>query len=115
MTLNSIDYKQKVDGGKRYERTEFTLGEHYRVVKNVTIYEDGEVYKRFSVNMSFEDRHNNYIPEIYYEDGIFGDEKPEFRIQTAGYGAMDAETIKKIIAGYQEALEAVEILNKNFC
>ena len=115
MTLCTIDHKEKVENGKKYERDEFTLGKHYTVVRNITRFENGERYIRFYVNLSFEDRHNNYFPEIYYEDGVFGEAKPEFKIQTAGYGAMNPEEIQKIIAGYQEAIEAVEILTKNFC
>lgn len=115
MTLCTIDYKEKVEDGKKYERTEFTLGKHYRVIRNVTWFEDGTNYKRFWVSASYEDMRDNYIPEIHYFDGHLDSDKPEFKVQTSAYGAMGTEDIKKIIAGYQEAIEAVAILNKNFC
>ena len=115
MTLCTINHMEKVVDGKKYERDEFTLGKHYRVVRNITRYQDGDVLKRFRVETSYEDRYENYFPEIYYEDDIFGEYKPQFKIQTTSYGAMNPEEIKKVIAGYQEAMEAVEILTKNFC
>lgn len=115
MTLCTISHKEKIVDGKKYERDEFTLGQHYSVVRNITRYPDGDKLTRISVELSYEDRHNNYFPEIYYEDDFFGEEKPRFEIQTTAYGAMNPEEIKKVIAGYQEALEAVEILTKNFC
>ena len=115
MTLCTISHKEKVVDGKKYERDEFTLGTHYTVVRNITRFPDGDVLRRIQVDLSYEDRHNNYFPEIYYEDDFFGEYKPEFKIQTTAYGAMNPDEIKKVIAGYQEAIEAVEILTKNFC
>ena len=115
MTLCTVNHKEKVEDGKKYERDEFTLGKHYTVVRNITRYEDGDKMVRICVNLSYEDRHNNYFPEIYYEDDIFGESKPEFKIQTTAYGAMNPDEIQKVIAGYQEAIEAVRILNMNFC
>lgn len=115
MTLCTINHMEKVENGKKYKRDKFTLGKHYTVVRNIIRYEDGYVLKRIRVELSYEDRHNNYFPEIYYEDGCFVEDKPEFKIQTTSYGAMNPEEIRKVIAGYQEAMEAVEILTKNFC
>lgn len=115
MTICTISHKEKVSEGRKYERDEYALGKHYTVVRNITRYEDGDKRTRIYVDISYEDRHDNYIPEIYYEDDIFGEFKPEFKIQTTSYGSKDPDEIKKIIAGYQEAVEAVEILTKNFC
>lgn len=114
MTLCSINFKTMDSEGKHFERTEFTLGEHYTVVRNITKYADGTVIKRYSVITPYEYRRSHYIPEIEYHDGFFDGEE-EFTIQTTAYGSMNAQEIKKVIAGYQEAVEAVEILNKNFC
>lgn len=115
MTLTSINYKTKEENGERYELTEFTLGEHYTVKRYITRYEDGTVRKSYEVNTDWNDSRENYIPKIYYSEDWFGKSMPRFEIQTNSYGALDAESIKKVIAGYQEALEAVEILTKNFC
>ena len=61
-----------------------------------------------------------YVPEIYYEEkmGIVNGSivrNESFEIQTTAYGPKSAEEIEKIIAGYQEAVEVVRILNKEFC
>ena len=115
MKLMSYDYKTLDKDGKHYESTLFTLGAHYKVERYVTTYEDGSVYKRISVEVSYEDRHENYIPKIYYDDDFFGERKPRFTIETTSYGDMGVDEIAKVIAGYKEAVEAVEILTKNFC
>lgn len=50
------------------------------------------------------------IPDIHY-DSI----KAAFEIQTTSYGAVSKSTIKEMIAGYQIAVETVELLERNFC
>lgn len=115
MNLIKKEYKTKVENGTKYEATEYSLGEHYEVEMYVTTYESGTVCRRIYVNVSYEDRHENYIPEIYFEENYFGKHMTRFEIQTASYGAMNPEEIQKVIAGYQEAVEAVEVLTKEFC
>lgn len=115
MTLCTISHKEKIENGRKYERDEYTLGKHYTVVRSITRFEDGDIFKRIFVNISYEDRHDNYFPEIYYDDDILAEQKGEFKIQTTSYGSMSPDEIKKVIAGYQEAIEAVEILTQNFC
>ena len=115
MTLCTINHLEKVENGVKYEKDEFTLGKHYKVERYISRYEDGDVRKRICVHLSLKDERDNYIPKIYYEDDFFGTSKPRFEIQTTAYGSMNPEEIKKVIAGYQEAIEAVEILTKNFC
>ena len=115
MTLCTINHKEKTVNGKKYEMDEFTLGTHYTVVRNIIRLEDGSRIVRICVNVSYEDKHENYIPEIYYQDDFYGEYKPEFKIQTTAYGTMNPDEIAKVITGYQEAMQAVEILTKNFC
>lgn len=115
MTLYTISHKEKIDGSKKYERDEYTLGSHYTVVRNITRFEDGDKLIRIHVDLSYEDRYNNYFPEIYYENDDLAGQNGEFKIQTTAYGTMNPDEIKKVIAGYQEAIEAVEILTKKFC
>lgn len=112
MLLNHVDHKERESNGRHLERDTFTLGEHYRVTRFVTTYEDGEVIKNYSVSSDDE-----YMPEIYYDDcfGLVGRGKPAFKIQTCAYGAKSVDEIEKIIAGYQEAVEAVKVLTLNFC
>ena len=110
MTLCSIETKEIKLETRTIKATCFTLGEHYMVTRRVCEYVDGTMWKDYNVM-----KNGEYIPEIYYNDGIFSDEKPGFKIQTTAYGAKNIDEIKKIMAGYQEAIEAVEILTKNFC
>jgi hypothetical protein len=75
----------------------------------VTTYENGDKYIRVFVT----DRNDRYIPEIYCT--INRKSKAiEFSIQTSSYGSLSADEIKQVIAGYNEALEVVEILTKEF-
>lgn len=123
MLLNSIDYKVLNGDKDNFEDvTIYKLGEHYTVYKNSYKLQSGKVLVKFSVKVSYEDRMNHYIPEIYYDDdfsflkakeGVKA--KPKFTIQTTAYGSMNVEEINKVIAGYQEAVEAAKILNMNFC
>jgi len=110
MTLCSIETKRINLETRTVEATRFTLGEHYMVTRRVCKYADGTTWKDYNVTKT-----GDYIPDIYYNDGIFSDEKPGFKIQTTAYGDKNIDEIKKIMAGYQEAIEAVEILTKNFC
>ena len=115
MTLNCVDHKEKREDGKFLQRDEFTLGDHYRVIRLTTTYEESiPMHKKgFTITNFSVRKDDEYIPEIVYH--IFGKEKPEFKVQTCAYGAQRADVIEKIIAGYQEALEAVSILKLNFC
>ena len=115
MELRQVDYKSKVEDGKLYSSTCFGVSEHY-TLEVYTIHRDGkEIYKRIGVEVSYEDRTENYIPEIYYQDDFYGKSKPRFEIQTTAYGTKSPEEIQKVIAGYQEAVEVVELLTKHFC
>ena len=113
MELVKVDSKVKIslnDGTVR-ENNYFKLGK-YEVEEYTVTYDDGKSYKRIAVS---EDWNERYLPRIEYCDDILGEKAPEFKIQTTAYGALKPEEIKKVIEGYQEALEAVEILTANFC
>lgn len=107
MKLNKFDYQEKTTENSRYECTDYTLG-HYLVSHYIATYTDGDVRERFVIS-----GHSRYLPEIYFEDGCFGEEK-RFEIQTRAYGTMTVDKIKEVVAGYQRAIEAVEILTKEF-
>lgn len=116
MTLNQIEYKTKEENGNKYTATYYNLGENYRVRRNHTTYSNGNTYLMIYVEYAnYEEARNNYLPEIHYKQSFLGKEKPVFEVQTTSYGALNTEEIKKVIAGYQEALEAAELLNKRFC
>ena len=110
MELIKVDYRTNEADGKTYEGTYYTLGDCYRVVRYTVKYEDGTEFTRISITEDGE-----YIPSISYEDDFFGERKPRFEIQTTAYGAKSPEEIRKVIDGYNTALEAVEVLTKAFC
>lgn len=110
------DCRTKEENGIKYEGVTYTLGEHYTVERYIKTYKDGSVYQNFYVKVAdYNEGRKNYIPEIYYEDNYFGERNPRFEIQTTSYGALNPEEIQKVIKGYQEAVEAVEILTNRFC
>ncbi len=110
MTLHQIESKTKFTEDGILRRDEFEIGS-YKVVR-ITHYDASQkpVYKSFSVISNDE-----YAPEIYYNDGCWEKCKSTFEIQTAAYGAKSPDEIKKIIRGYEEAVEVAEILIMNFC
>lgn len=91
------------------KRDEFELG-NYHVVRTTRTTATNVITKDYNV---WSDK--NYMPTIEYDEGWWKDEKPSFKIQTTAYGALDIETIKEVVNGYNEAIEAVEILTMNFC
>ena len=58
-------------------------------------------------------RSNRYQPEIYPRDDMEGN-VIGFDIQTTSYGALQPDQIRKVIEGMEEAIQAVEILTKEF-
>ena len=60
------------------------------------------------------DRTNRYQPEIYSRCDMETGKILGFHIQTTSYGALPAEEIRKVMAGYEEAMMVVEILTKEF-
>lgn len=100
--LKTIDFEE---GTKN--RAVLELG-HYRVICTTVEYKNGDVTEDMMIR---EDPNVEYLPEIYYED-LWGEEK--FEIQTTSYGALSPDEIRKVVAGYQEAMLVVETLQKNF-
>lgn len=112
--LKLAEHKMKIEDGKTYFADAWTLGNHYYVERFTTVYPDGSKWTRICVSTEYKDARENYIPDIYYQEDWYGEHDPKFEIQTSAYGSMNPEEIKKVIAGYQEAIEAVEILTKEF-
>lgn len=113
MELKSIQVNEKAADGNLYRTEEFTLGERYEVEVYDTTYESGTAIRKIYVEAM--DRNDRYLPEIYYRADIFGKREPGFKIQTTAYGSLGIEDIQKVIAGYQEAIEAVKVLTEAFC
>lgn len=99
----------------RYERTDYTLGS-YSVSHCFITYADGTTRERFDIKGEMFDvaGQRRYLPEIYFDDGFYGEDKKWFEIQTTSYGALTPDKIKEVVAGYEQALEAVAILTKEF-
>ena len=96
--------------GRKTECQAFRVG-RYEVDQTTVTFVDGESYTIIRVAGDWNER---YLPEIYYCDGPMY-EKAHFRIQTTSYGWLEPEEIKEVIAKYQEAVEVVEVLTKEFC
>lgn len=109
MKLVKLDERSEVVDGAKYTEIKYELG-RYKFDYDVAEYKDRKV-ERFSFNGGIFDE--NYLPQIYFEER-FGCER-FFSIMTTSYGSLKTEEIKKVIEGYQEAVEAVEILEKEFC
>lgn len=108
-------FTETAANGDSYEETRFFVGDYYVVTERVTRKkESGETWRRIFVSASYEGERKYYLPQIRFEDGFLSDEKPGFEIQTAAYGAKSPAEIKKIIAGYEEAVEVVSVLEKHF-
>lgn len=95
--------KSKDAGNVKYELYKI---EDYEVI--VSTYDSG--YKCISVSKRERER---YLPEIFCKDDFEGNILG-FEIQTTSYGAMNVEDIQKVIAGYNKAIEIVEVLTKEF-
>ena len=89
--------KEMKNEGRTYQL--YTLGK-YEV--DVTTFESG--YASIKVSKDWKEE---YLPEIYERNNGFA-------IQTTSYGSLQTEELKKVIAGYEYAMEAVEILNREF-
>lgn len=108
--------REDITEGRKYVLTEYTIG-NYKVEHLVTCF-NGNVEPSININVSlnWEDHHENYLPEIYFNDMWFKPKKDRyyFSIQTTSYGSFRPDDIKKIIAGYQQAVEVVEVLTEKF-
>lgn len=114
MTLQMINTRTKKEDEIVTTANVFKLGEHYEVRYTTYVYPNGKKFECISVDVIDEDIRNSFIPTITTNGWTTGDDKFEFKIQTTSYGSLEPQEIQKVIAGYQEAVEAVECLNKWF-
>lgn len=118
--LQSIGWRENVlDKDSVSEDSRFKIG-RYEVVRSVFKKRDrkDEELKKWFVSYSVFKNSKygdiRYLPEIYWEGEPLSKED-RFVINTTSYGALGVEEIEKVIDGYQEAVEVVKILTKNFC
>lgn len=113
LELVKIDERTKIklQGGIVYEATFYEIG-RYQVEHYVKTLESGKVFDRVNVCPDWTEE---YLPEIEFDDEYEGHEWRRFYIQTASYGPLEPDDIREVVAGYQEALEVVEVLTEAFC
>ena len=56
---------------------------------------------------------HNFLPDIYYLNS-FITKNPAFEIQTGAFGLLSPDNIRKVIKGYETAIEAQALLEKTF-
>jgi len=111
MELKFIEHLEEQDNNGKYERDIYEIG-NYQIIRDLSIYKSGKTHERFGVNPN---REKDYVPEIYFNYDIFGDDKArEFKIQTTSYGSLSPADIQRVIDGYKEAVEVVNILTDKF-
>ena len=113
MNIKKINEQNFEAEGRYYTHEHYECG-RYKILKITSKEkEHGWVYETFSVKVSDKDR---LLPMIYYNDWSCIDEtaKPKFTIQTTSYGDLDPKEIRKVIKGYEKAIEVVEALTKTF-
>lgn len=71
-------------------------------------------YTAGAICMNIREERDWSLPTIYCQTNPDGDVLTGFNIQTASFGALSPDDIRKLIAGYNEALEVVAILTKEF-
>ncbi|WP_415286110.1 hypothetical protein [Clostridium perfringens] len=103
MTLKESDKFEKIVGEKTTKFIGKTLP-YKLIVRN-----DGDAY----VSVNCEDDDIRYIPGIFIrmDDDCFG-EIIGIEIQTTSYGSLNESEIKKVIKGYQLAVETVDEVKK---
>lgn len=112
MTLQFVDRKEKEVEGTRYVRATYSLGA-YTVMVDDSFYQNGT--SRRSIDVSEPWHFRSYNAQIYYRCDPFGKAAPTFEVQTTSFGALSVEEFRKFLEAQHEALEAVEILNREFC
>lgn len=99
--------QEKISKNGTDKMAEYQIGESYivRVIDSEILGRKCEVYPN---------RNEEYLPEIYVDRVVFGKDEPKFKIQTSSYGSLESTEIQKVIAGYNVAMEVVELIKKQF-
>ena len=85
--------------------TTFQLGD-YSVIHRLTVFPSGNRFVDVTVQKNHDRR---FLPEIYSRQDLNGD-LTGFEIQTTAYGTLPIEGIDEVIEGFQEAQQAVRLL-----
>lgn len=110
MELRKVDERTKISLVDNITKTGITyeIG-GYEIDQYITVNEDGRKWESFRVGRNMDEW---YLPDLEFgNDGYSKD----FQIVTKDYGVLTPEEVEEVIKGYQEAVEAVRILTKEFC
>ena len=88
-------------------KREYVVDDCYNIHREIF----GENIEYFSIKVL---KRNEYIPQLYVEEDVMEDLIYGFAIQTTSYGSLEKVEIRKMIKGYQYALDVVELLEKEF-
>lgn len=83
----------------------------YEVEVQTNTYQDGAEWRNIQVR---KDSSARFLPDVYFDNGSENDKPDRFIIQTSGYGSMDPDGIREVIAGYEQAMAVVECLTVEF-
>lgn len=81
----------------------------YRIERDLIEFDNGNTRERLDIYADEE-----YLPNIIFNRRRNGENVHEFKIDTVSYGSLNPDELKKVIDGYNHALEVVEILNNEF-
>lgn len=104
MKMKLLKEKSKVVNDKELKFEVYEVGKYMVVVH----YTDGKMRDIETI----ETDGDRYLPEINFSCSI--EMAKTFRISTTSYGNLKAEEIKKVVEGYEHALEVVEVLTEKF-
>lgn len=88
------------------EYKEYRIGHYTLFVEEAIGKQDG---KRITTMFSIEADNDDYLPQLYYRK-----EEKVVLVQTTAYGAKKPDEIRKIIQGYEEAVQVAETITKEF-
>lgn len=88
----------------------------YDIENGYTVIKEECSWNGRGFTLRFVSNPNSYLPEISESDDNFSNKETglSFEIQTTSYGCLKPEEIKKVILGYQVAMETIEIVREAF-
>lgn len=81
----------------------------YIIERDVIEFDNGSTRERLDIYAN-----DDFLPSINFNRRRNGENVHEFTIDTVAYGSLTPDELKKVIDGYNHALEVVEVLNNEF-
>lgn len=107
-TLTEVKHKVIEEKGSTIHLYTCRVGQ-YRIERDLIEFDNGSTRERLDIYPEGE-----YLPNIIFNRRRNGQNVHEFKIETVTYGSLSPDELKKVIAGYEHALEVVEVLNNEF-